>query len=106
MQLLDPVEKRFKDENARAKANKALLTFIGEYRSVAELMPDGPKHEVLYTPFLCTLLLKMKWIAYILLVIFLIFLLLSRYCFRTTYVSLSCFVFETFSYTLVLVEFL
>ncbi|PWA94864.1 Heat shock protein 70 family [Artemisia annua] len=44
--LLGPIEKRYKDENARAKANKAVLTLIGEYRSAAELMPAASKHEV------------------------------------------------------------
>ncbi|GJW67206.1 heat shock 70 kDa protein 16 [Tanacetum coccineum] len=44
--LLEPIEKRYKDENARAKANKDLLTFIQECRSAVELMPAGPKQEV------------------------------------------------------------
>ncbi|PWA36603.1 Heat shock protein 70 family [Artemisia annua] len=45
-QLLDPIEKRYKDENARSKATKAFLNCIGEYRSATDLLASGLKHEV------------------------------------------------------------
>ncbi|GKA92756.1 heat shock 70 kDa protein 16 [Tanacetum coccineum] len=44
--LLDPIEKRYKDEIARAKETKAMRTLIEEYRSATELMSLRHKDEV------------------------------------------------------------
>ncbi|GKD34568.1 heat shock 70 kDa protein 16-like protein, partial [Tanacetum coccineum] len=44
--LLDPIEKRYKDEIARAKETKAMRTLIEEYRSATELMHHRHKDEV------------------------------------------------------------
>ncbi|KAI3710473.1 hypothetical protein L2E82_40256 [Cichorium intybus] len=45
--LSDPIENRYKDENARKEATKALQTCIQESRSAADLMPLSQKEEVI-----------------------------------------------------------
>ncbi|GKF49150.1 heat shock protein 70 family protein, partial [Tanacetum coccineum] len=44
--LLDPIEKRYGDDIAKAKGTKAMMALIEKYRSATNSMPLRQKHMV------------------------------------------------------------